>query len=140
MLPNLERYLVELDALSLDPSDYMISGSGTLAVLGIRDCNDIDVIVLDEAGELLKDKYYDNFRQGTHCDKIVFENVEIMWNFKDPIPGHTSKELMDSSITVQGRRYQNLESIKYFKKLMAREKDIVDIERIEQYEKNHSNK
>lgn len=136
MLTNLEKYLAELDALNLDKDDYMISGGGTLAVLGIRDCGDIDLVVANETGEKLREMYPENTHEGEHCDKIMFPNIEIMWNFKNPFPGYSSKELMDSAVVIDGRKYQDLESIKFFKARHAREKDLVDLVLIDSYEKN----
>ena len=137
MLPNLKKYLAELDALNLNKDEYMISGGGTLAVLGIRDCSDIDLVVANETGEKLKQAYPGNAYKGEHCDKIVFPNIEIMWNFKNPFPGYSTKELMDSAIVIDGRKYQDLESIKFFKTRQAREKDLRDLELIAAYENQH---
>ncbi len=134
MFPNLKKFLAELDSLNLELDDYLITGGGTLAALGIRDCNDLDLLVLNETGEELKQKYPDRFHAGDHCDKIVFPNIEFMWNFKNPFPGYSGKELMDSATTIEGRKYQNLESIKFFKDREGREKDLKDLELIEAYE------
>jgi hypothetical protein len=47
-LPRLERLLDELSAWfrrhGLDPEDFCIGGSGTLAAYGLRDCRDLDLL------------------------------------------------------------------------------------------------
>ena len=43
-MKNLETFLKQLDTLGLNPDDYCIVSSGSLAVRDIRDCSDLDIV------------------------------------------------------------------------------------------------
>jgi len=51
------KYLDELKALALPPDQYAVFGSGPMAVRGIREANDLDLIV--------KESLWDDLRKRT---------------------------------------------------------------------------
>lgn len=134
MLPNLKKFLVDFDSLGLQKGDYLLTGSCTLAALGIRDCGDLDVLVIDPVGETLKERYPDRFHRGTWCDKLVFPDMEIMWNFKAEGRPYTSERQVDEAVEIGGRYFQPLEKVKFYKQQQGREKDLADLKLIEIYE------
>ena len=139
MFPNLKKYLKLLNTLNLDPNEYMITGSGSLAVHGIRDCADLDILVTDSYGEALKSKYPNNFHETSWCDKIEFEGVEFMFNFKgENRPFSTELQLAEADV-IDGKKYQIMEKVKFYKREQAREKDLEDLKLIEAWENLQKN-
>ncbi len=49
--PNLDRLLTELKTLNLPLGHFAIFGSAPLAIRGLRDSHDLDIIVSDELYE-----------------------------------------------------------------------------------------
>ena len=140
MFPNFEKFIKTLEVLDLDPEKYMITGSGSLAVRGIRDCVDLDVLVTDELGESLKQQYPERFRDYSFCDEVQFDGVELMWNIKEKNRPFTTAHQLEEADVINGKRYQTLERIKFFKQRMNREKDRKDLEAIQAWENLQKNK
>lgn len=134
MLPNFQKFLKTLDDLNLDQNSYMITGSGSMAVRGLRDCADLDVLVPDSVGLKLKEKYPERFHEWPFCDDVQFEGVDIMWNIKEKDRPYSTEYQLEQADIVDGRKYQTLEMVKFFKKRMNREKDFCDIKLIEEYQ------
>lgn len=57
MMKNFKKQLAELKKLNLPKDKYAIFGSGPLAINGIRDSDDIDIIVKSEVWDELAKKY-----------------------------------------------------------------------------------
>lgn len=133
-MQNFEKFLRILDTLNLNPEQYMISGSGSLAVRGLRDCVDLDVLVTDELGEKLKEKYPTHFHEYDFCDTLDFDGVDIRWNIKEKDRPYSTEYQIENADIIEGRKYQPLSMIKFYKQRMGRPKDIADIELIETYE------
>lgn len=124
------------------PSEYAIMGGGPLGIRGLRRASDIDMMVSEKLWEELKEKYTPFIEKGTEKIRIN-DDFEIFWkdSFKkveqprDP----SSFEQIDTADTIDSLSFVNLEIVLYYKKKYTREKDIKDIELIENYLKNESN-
>ena len=135
MFPNLAKNLVALDALKIDPDEYLITGGAVLAIHGIRDCHDLDVVCSDELASELRERFPDALvRNFAVCESMFLNNIEFMFNFKaENRPWSTEQQIAEADM-IEGRRYQTLERVKFFKRLQSRPKDIEDIKIIEAYE------
>lgn len=118
--------LKELDDLSLFKDSYAITGSGPLAIRGIRSADDIDVLVKSHIWESLKNSYtsYD----GKH---IRIGNIEIWSDFINLTP-ILDKVISDAEI-IDGYPFVSLDYTVFWKKYLGREKDLQDISLIEEY-------
>lgn len=124
----MQKILQELEKLDLPEGKYAIYGSGPLAIRGIRETNDIDVIVKDEVYKKLKQEYGEK-----EDGEIILNNGEIeifpTWNaLVDDAEG-----MIDRAETIQGYKFVTLEDTIKWKKGMGRSKDKKDIELIKKY-------
>ncbi len=123
MLP----FIDELKALNLPDGSYAIFGSGPLAVRGIREAKDLDVLVRKDVWDELAKKYTRNVK-GTG---LQIGNIEAFcqWSpwFDDP------DALIDTAEVIDGLPFVRLEHVVSWKSAMGREKDIKDLELIENY-------
>ena len=114
--------------------EFVIISSGTLAVRGIREANDIDLIVTEKAWKELIKKYPVITKNG--AERIVIGNeIEISCTFlllsetlEIPV-----QEVFDKADIIDGIKYMNLEHVKIIKRKMNREKDLKDIALIDAY-------
>jgi len=127
--------LRELDKLNLPKDKYAITSSGCLAVRGIREANDVDIIVTDDLWcKLIKS--YKTIKSQYDGEKITLSNnVEALGGFKNP---PTTDELITKADKIDGRRYVDLNWIIFFKVKWEREKDLRDINLIDKYLKKNS--
>ncbi len=134
-----DKLLKELDALNLPRDQYAITASGPLAVRGIRESNDIDIIVTKELWRELSEEHGVTKEE---FETINVGNIQILGDgsiFSNPGLETTKKQIKDADV-INGRRYVKLETVKKFKEAMDRDKDIRDIKLIDEYldiSKNH---
>ena len=120
------KYLDELLSLDFPVEKYVIFGSGSLAVRGIRDNEDIDIVVVSDYWDQLAGKYQVD---GNNC--IVIGNVSV---YKDLLPfSDDAGKIIEDAEMIDGLPFARLEYVIQFKKMMGREKDIEDIELIEAF-------
>lgn len=129
----MKNILEEIKKLNFPTNQYVIVGSGIMSVLGIRESNDIDIAVLPE---LHKKLCADNtWKQEERYKKIflVKESVEIIPELSWGDYLTTTREAIESATVIEGVPFLNLEELKKFKRALGREKDLKDIELIDDY-------
>jgi hypothetical protein len=123
---NFKILLDELRKLNLPSDQYAIFGSGPIAIRGIREGNDIDLIVKPQLWKKLLNKY-----PLKNEKSIVIDKLEI---FKDWSPWfNETNELVDNADIFDGIRFVKLKYVLLWKKKFAREKDLKDVILIEDY-------
>jgi len=123
----------KIKELNLPYGKYIVVGSGTLDVLGIRQAGDIDIAVTKDlhkelrgTGEWEEEEHYGKI----FLKKDIFElNPELTWeNY------HTTLyEAMASALVIEGVPFMNIDELCKFKKALGREKDFKDLELIKNY-------
>jgi len=127
-------FLNELEELNLPKDDFALYGTYPLAIRGIKDCvDDIDVVVKKGLWNKLVTKYpvvvkdFGNEVRGF----IIIGNIEICYSmvafYED------SEKVIERADIISGYRFVNLEDTMFWKRHLNRDKDIKDIELIEQY-------
>lgn len=119
--------------LGLPSSSYVVVGSGTLDVLGIRGSKDVDLVVSPEVYEKLKlegwqEKSYDD---GTSFLVSGIYEVALTWDDISNKP-NLANLLQDAHI-VDSIPFVNVKRLMGWKKRKGRDKDITDIELIKSY-------
>jgi len=110
----------------LPKDQYVIYGSSCLAIRGIRESNDLDLLVTPNIFKELLKKYplVDN-------KKIEINNIEIFDNFNYY---YEDLNIFFKDVDfIQGYPFLNLNLVLDIKKRMNREKDLKDIKLIEEY-------
>lgn len=124
------KYLEELKGLNLPSDQYAVFGSGPLAIRGIRENKDIDIIAKPGLWDKLSREY------GKDDGSIEIGHVEVYRNW-DPLPDSIEK-LIDGADIIGGIRFVKLKYLLEWKKSVGREKDKRDIKLIEDYVKKNS--
>ena len=118
--------LKNLNKLDLPKNQYLIWGSGPMAIRNIRQSNDIDLIVSKNLWDQLIDIYPVASKQ-----MIRIGNIEI-WN--DCLNLTDKIDAMISNPDIfEGFPFMTLTDTIEWKRFMNREKDLKDIDLIEEY-------
>jgi len=126
-------YLNELDTLNLPKWKYAIFGSGPLAIRGIRENQDLDIIVKQEVWDTLVNLYPDSLHSTRICLQI--ENIEIYRDWLDL--SHKINEMIDNAELIENFPYVQLKYVLESKAQRGKEKDLKDIELIKKYIKDN---
>jgi hypothetical protein len=134
-MTSFEELLYELDKLKLPKEKYVIFGNGPLAVRGIRESDDLDIIVTTDLWDKLIKKYKSQIKQFEPQSRVIkigkIELGKYYSTFKD------TKILFKSSELIKGHRYVNMEYLIKWKKALSRDKDKRDLELIKNYLAQH---
>ena len=125
-----ERLLEELKKLNLPKDKYIIFGSGPMAIRGIRDSEDIDVLVTKALFEELLIKFPQDISNHP-LGMMSIGDIEIgsSWQGNKSM---TNKIIGDAEF-IQGFPFARLGRVIKWKKDMGREKDKRDLKLIEEY-------
>lgn len=120
------KYLSDLKKLNLPSDKYAVFGGGPLAIRGLRDNEDLDIIVKRELWNKLIKKYGSN-----NGRSIVIGKIEI---WADWLPWLDDiNKLIDSADIIEGMRFVRLDYVLGWKRKANRAKDRNDIKLIENY-------
>ena len=123
-----KKLLEELRKLNLPVDSYVIFGSGSMSVRGIRESSDLDIIVSDKVWQDFIKKYS---TKNNNKSIIQIGNIEIC---KDLLPWlDNSEELIKRSEIIDGFSFLTLEDTLKLKEKFGREKDREDIKLIQEY-------
>lgn len=130
-MENLQELLSEFKKLNLPDGEYAVYGSGPLAVRGIRDVHDLDVIVSNSLYRRLRDRYMEDEEK----ERIKIGKIEIYppWGWSPEIKDLEMEEVISQAELIKGVRFTKLEDILDFKKRMGRPKDLKDIQLVNDY-------
>lgn len=131
----------EVRKLDLPQGEYLVLGSGILGALGIREIGDIDLLVSSRVFDDLRARgwTYDEIEiEGQVREHLAHGDVEVyrdFWyggNHPDPATLIADPHMIDDI------PFLSLQKLAEIKKILARPKDIRDIELIEEYLKAKS--
>lgn len=127
----------KIKELNLPLGQYVVVGSGTLDVLGIRPAGDIDIAVTKELHQKLREtgewKEYEKYNK-IFLTKDVFE---IIPKLEFELYPTTAEEAISSALIIDGIPFMNLDELIKFKLSQGREKDLRDIELVKKYQEEH---
>lgn len=126
---NWKILLKELDSLKLPRNKYAITSSGCLAVRGIREAKDVDIIISSDLWKKLSRNHV-AVETGRGKKMKLSVNVEALGEFKEK---PSSDNLIRNAEMIGGRLYVNLKAVRNFKEKIHRDKDLNDIKLIDKY-------
>lgn len=127
-------YTDELNALEISKEQYLIYGSGPLAVRGLRENNDIDILVTEKVWKELIKKHPTLDSIG--IDDVPRKYIKIGHIEIDSLLGAYNidvEKLFDDADIINGYRFMNLEDLLKYKIYLGRKKDLEDIEKIQKF-------
>ncbi len=123
--------LKELKTLNLPEDQYIIWGSGVLAIRGLRKASDVDIVVSKNCWDNLMKKYSP---QGKKQNVIKVGNIEI-WNDLMNLTDIIDQMIINKDL-IEGYPFMKVKYTIEWKKFLNREKDKKDILLLEKLLKN----
>lgn len=129
-----DAYLDAIRQLGLPSQDYIVTGSGVLGALGLREAGDIDLVVSQVAYEEFGDagtwqrKCYPDGAYGL-VDGIYEAGLD--WDSETGEPN--LHELKQEETVIDGVPFVSLPRLRGWKQKMGRPKDLTDILLIDRY-------
>jgi len=119
--------------LNLPIGEYAIFGSGPMGIRGIREMGDVDIIVTQKLWDYFINKSDWEQRQIDNLDGMKNEKLNIeIW--KDWWIGWNVEQMIKEAEIIGGLAFVNLEMMIEWKTLIAREKDLKDLELIKNWQ------
>ena len=128
-----DEIIAKVNEQNFPEGSYIIFGSCPMAILGIRESNDIDMLVSEELHKELKEKGWKKIIKSPKDHPLTFDVFEAHdhWNFSSYNP--TLEELLSRAIEVKGVMFASIEDVKKWKASSGRDKDFIDIDLIDSY-------
>ena len=125
---NRKEIIEKLKQYNFDKSNYIVISGAAMVLLGIKDkTSDIDIAVTQDYNDYLVDNYNVTF------DRINEYNEPVY--FIDNIINFAVTYYSDKKEYVEDIPVQNVNDILRLKKRLNREKDKIDIEKLEEYKR-----
>jgi len=125
----------KIKKLNLPIGEYALFGSAPMAVRELKEAEDIDIIASEKLWRELSQKEEWGKKLSKYGDEYFFDDkIEIYKNWR---PGDWDiNELIGTAEIIDGLPFVGLENIIKWKKIYGREKDLRDIEIIENFLRN----
>jgi hypothetical protein len=130
---NKEEIIRKIKELKLPEGEYIVFGSGPLAVNGIRETNDIDLLLSQNLFKQLKTSGWKEKVFPSGDIFITYEECEGGSDWKYGSYNPTLEELLKTADYFDGVPFANLEEVIKWKTEFGREKDLKDVELIKKY-------
>lgn len=125
---NFKQKIAEL---GLPQASYVVVGSGILNALGIRESNDVDLVVSDEVFVNLEKL---GWEKGAWGDNLVYKKG--VFDVCNQWYGQPVEDLLKNAQIIDGIPYLNLRQVYTWKQQRGQEKDLRDLTLIDTYRKN----
>jgi hypothetical protein len=127
------KHINKLKKLGYPLNEMLIVGSGTMALYGLKENNDIDLWVTKKVYDsMLKDSRFSPNGKMLETKDGLIEADHRFVCVKDKVEDHLKR-----SKVVNGFHFQSLQDVLEWKQCMKRPKDINDIKVIENYMKKN---
>lgn len=125
---NRKEIIEKLKQYNFDKSNYIVISGAAMVLLGIKDkTSDIDIATTQDYNDYLVDNYNVTFEKINEYNEPVY--------FIDNIVNFAVTYYSDKKEYVEDIPFQNVNDILRLKKRLNREKDKIDIEKLEEYKR-----
>ncbi|MDD4353290.1 MAG: hypothetical protein PHN56_02410 [Candidatus Nanoarchaeia archaeon] len=126
---KMQDLINELKKLNLPKDEFSVFGSGPIAVRGLKEPGDLDIIVTENLWNILKKKY--ELIKKQDYEFLTVNGIDIFNKWTHP--EYTINELIKTSDIIDGIRFVTLKTVLEWKKKRNLEKDKMDIILIQDY-------
>lgn len=128
----MEDFLKKLKDLNLPKGKFAIFGSGPIGIRGLREIGDLDVIVTEDIfNDFIKRPDFKLDKKKSGNEYLEKDSIEFYKNWH---PGDWDiNKLIQEAEIIDDLPFVRLEEVLKWKKLKGRDKDIKDIELIEEF-------
>jgi hypothetical protein len=130
------KYFIELRRLRLPLNKILIVGSGTMALLGLKENNDIDLWVAEDVFEAMKTD--PNFKPIMKEGRLFYESKSGNIEASNTMPCTKGgvEVYIKRAILIYGFHFMSVNDLIYWKKCMRRPKDLVDLKKLLEYKRS----
>lgn len=130
---NKEEIIVKVQSLNLPKGSYVVYGGAPLAIAGIREANDIDLLVSEDVFGELKTRGWKEIYKGSNDTPLTCDDFEAHdnWNFSSYSP--TLKDLLSRADEIGEVMFASIEDVRKWKEVSGIEKHKNDIKLINDY-------
>ena len=127
-----EEIVAKMKELNLPKNTYVVFGSGPMAAAGLRESNDIDLLVSKDVFVKLKEAGWKEQVKSLDDKPLTHEIFEAHnnWNFSSYNP--TLEHLLASATEVEGIPFASLNEVRKWKIASGRPKDLNDVKLIDE--------
>jgi hypothetical protein len=129
----------KIKSLSLPAGQYAVFGSGLLGIYGLREINDIDIVVTPKLyGEIKESPGWKEIKKpdGNYC--VFKDDFEVLLTYKIGKYRPEVEDLIKMAVMVEGVAFVPLSEVLVWKNSSRRPKDLVDIALIEKFRAQQS--
>lgn len=136
-----ETFADKVKALNLPLDQIIVIGSGILDQLGIRPASDIDLAASSDLMKKLSEESSDWSKKFGYNQRFYFVkddgSAEVWdgWDFDGQAVSYD--DLLDYAVKYDGVRFVDLEFLRKWKSWRGREKDVRDVELIDEWRANN---
>ena len=136
-----ETFADKVKALNLPLDQIIVIGSGILEQLGIRPASDIDLAASYDLMKKLSEESSDWSKKFGYNQRFYFVkddgSAEVWdgWDFDGQAVSYD--DLLDYAVKYDGVRFVDLEFLRKWKSWRGREKDVRDVELIDEWRANN---
>lgn len=131
------RRVQELD---LPAGAYIVFGSGPLAATGIRESEDIDLLVTEELDAFLLGQGWRRIEKADDDRQLAFGVFDTHTNWRIGTYDPNLADLLARAFFIDGVPFGSLEDTRAWKAALGRPKDLKDIARIDIFLRSHADK
>ena len=128
---NKTEIIAKVKARNFPESSYVVFGSAPLAIAGLREANDIDLLVSEQLFKELKRQGWKELDKGASDRPLVHELFEAHKNWDFSFYSPTLEQLLERAKVIDGIPFASLDEVRKWKIASERLKDLVDIKLID---------
>ena len=130
----IETFIEKIKFLNLPLGKYTVFGSGPMAARGLKEANDIDILVTLDLWNTLSKTMKQEKSKLSNTPFLVYNKDNTITFWKDMYPGKWDiDKLIKTSDIIDGVPFVKLTEVYRWKKMMNRDKDKNDMLLIEKY-------
>lgn len=131
---NKEELLNEIKKLKFTNTDFIIVGGGALAIRNLRETSDLDIVVIPELFEKLKnDNKWSYKTRPNGRPKLYKDFIEVYLDVNTNDFQRSTSQLFEHTDIFNQIQFIDLQTLMELKQSYGREKDFHDIELIQTY-------
>ncbi len=128
-----EEIIGKVKALHLPEGSYVVFGSCPLAIAGIREANDIDLLVSKETLAKLREDGWQELRKGPKDIPLTYSVYEAHDNWDFTVYSPTLSQLLSTATAIDGVPFASLEEVRKWKVASGSPKHLADVELIDRH-------
>ncbi len=123
----------KVSSLNFPQGSYVVFGSCPLALAGLREAGDIDMLVTKELFDSLRQQGWKKLVKNENDIPLTKEDIEVhyKWDFSSYQP--TLEHLLATADFIEGIPFASLKEVRKWKKSSGRPRDLRDINLIDAY-------